>query len=98
MSHAPASSGRHHRAAHRLLLVFAAAIAVSGGLDVARGHLHTGVSEFLMAAMVVVGALLIRLNWRLIEVNRSLISQNAELLFELAAQEDPLPQWLREFN
>ena len=97
MSHAPAS-GNRHRAESAVLFILAAAIAAAGCADLAAGHLQTAVPWLSLAATTAISGLLLRLNWRLIEVNRSLIAANAELLSELAVQESSLPQWLGRFN
>ena len=93
MSHAPVSepAGSRRRAEVAALLAGPAAITVGACIEFAHGHPADGALALSAAFFGVVAAGLARLNWRLIEVNRTLIAENADLRLERAARESSLP-------
>lgn len=77
---------RGHRAGWAALLAVSVSLAAVSCADFAAGHLLTGTTALISAALGGAAVLLLRLNWHLIQVSRALIDQNARLL---AARTEP---------
>jgi hypothetical protein len=71
---------REHRAAVAFFTIMAAGTVGLGTAALARGHLADGVLAFLLAGLMAIIGALIRVNWRVLEMNRSLGEQNQRLL------------------
>ena len=55
-------------------------------LNLAAGHLETAAAALLAAAPAAAALFLLRLNWRLTQFNRALVTQNAKLLHMAAGK------------
>lgn len=71
--------GRRRRAWSVALVILVTFVAAMGCLEFAAGDLPGALVALGGAGLGVIAALLLRLNWRLIELNDALLEQNADL-------------------